>query len=160
MWFPAKITSSCLWVAMPVDWVILHWYACGADGRSLGRAVGVRSRDYQIFSDGWVAYHIFLPMVLRCARFARKSFAINLFKIVSWRSWLVCIEALLSAFFLIFWSSLTNWYIIFKPLDIFSYKFKILEINLPFIWSSSFKVIDILWGSKIPLQGFKNNEIS
>ena len=29
-----------------------HWYACGTDGRSLGRAVGVRSRDYQIFSDG------------------------------------------------------------------------------------------------------------
>ena len=29
-----------------------HWYASGADGRSLGRAVGVRSRDYQIFSDG------------------------------------------------------------------------------------------------------------
>ena len=26
---------------------ILHWYACGADGR-----LGVRSRDYQIFSDG------------------------------------------------------------------------------------------------------------
>ena len=37
---------------IPVDWVILHWYACGADGRSGGRAVGVRSRDYQIFSDG------------------------------------------------------------------------------------------------------------
>ena len=27
-----------------------HWYACGADGRS----VGVRSRDYQIFSDGYI----------------------------------------------------------------------------------------------------------
>ena len=37
MRFPAKITSSCTWVAIPVDWVILHWYACGADGRSLGR---------------------------------------------------------------------------------------------------------------------------
>ena len=34
------ITSSCIWVAIPVDWVILHWYACGADGRSLGRAYG------------------------------------------------------------------------------------------------------------------------
>ena len=64
MQFPAKITSSSIWVAIPVDWVILHWYACGADGRSLGRTdglsggraggrvVGVRSRDYQIFSDG------------------------------------------------------------------------------------------------------------
>ena len=33
-----------------------HWYACGADGQSLrragGRSVGVRSRDYEIFSDG------------------------------------------------------------------------------------------------------------
>ena len=27
-----------------------HWHACGADGRS----VGVRSRDYQIFSDGYI----------------------------------------------------------------------------------------------------------
>ena len=26
-----------------------HWFSCGADGRS---AVGVRSRDYQIFWDG------------------------------------------------------------------------------------------------------------
>ena len=48
MRFPAKITSICIWVAIPVDRVILHWYACGADGRS----VGARSRDYQIFSDG------------------------------------------------------------------------------------------------------------
>ena len=51
MRFPAKITSSCIWIAIPVDWVILYWYACGADGRSLGQSVGVRSRDYQIFSD-------------------------------------------------------------------------------------------------------------
>ena len=41
MRFPAKITSSCIWVAIPVNWVILHWYACGADGRSFGgRSVG------------------------------------------------------------------------------------------------------------------------
>ena len=52
MRFPAKITSSCIWVTIPVDRVILHWYASGADGRSLGRAVGVRSRDYQVFLDG------------------------------------------------------------------------------------------------------------
>ena len=39
MRFPAKITSSCIWVAIPVGWVILHWYACGADGRSVGRTV-------------------------------------------------------------------------------------------------------------------------
>ena len=31
-------------------WVILHWYACGADGQS-----GVQSRDYQNCSDGWIA---------------------------------------------------------------------------------------------------------
>ena len=31
---------------------IKHWFSCGADGRSGGRAVGVRSRDYQIFWDG------------------------------------------------------------------------------------------------------------
>ena len=48
MRFSAKITSSCIWVAIPVDSVVLHWYASGADGKSLG----VRSRDYQIFSDG------------------------------------------------------------------------------------------------------------
>ena len=29
----------------------IHWYACGADGR---RVVGVRSRDYQIFWDGYI----------------------------------------------------------------------------------------------------------
>ena len=28
----------------------LHWYTCGADGRSVGRE-SVRSRDYQNFSD-------------------------------------------------------------------------------------------------------------
>ena len=31
---------SCIWVAIPVDWIILHWYTCGADGRSGGRSVG------------------------------------------------------------------------------------------------------------------------
>ena len=30
--FPNK-TLSCIWVAIPVDWIILHWYACGADKR-------------------------------------------------------------------------------------------------------------------------------
>ena len=34
-----------------VDWVMLHWFACGADERSVGRE-GVRSRDYQMSSDG------------------------------------------------------------------------------------------------------------
>ena len=39
MRFPAKIPSSCIGVAIPVDWVILHWYAFGVDGRSLGRSL-------------------------------------------------------------------------------------------------------------------------
>ena len=47
------MTSSCIWIAIPADSVILYWYVYGADGRT-----GVRSRDYQNFSD----YHIFLGM--------------------------------------------------------------------------------------------------
>ena len=43
MRFPAKIISNCIWVAIPVDWVILHWYDCGADGRSV---VGGRRSVY------------------------------------------------------------------------------------------------------------------
>ena len=35
MRFPAKKLSKCIWAATPVDWVILHWYTCSADGRSL-----------------------------------------------------------------------------------------------------------------------------
>ena len=46
---PGKITSSCIWIIIPVDSVILYWYAYGADGRT-----GGRSRDYQNFSDGWI----------------------------------------------------------------------------------------------------------
>ena len=30
-------TLSCIWVAIPVDWVILHWCASSEDGRSVGR---------------------------------------------------------------------------------------------------------------------------
>ena len=45
-------TFSCIWVARPVDRVILHRYACGVDRQSGGQSVGVRSRDYQIFLDG------------------------------------------------------------------------------------------------------------
>ena len=48
------ISFRCIWVAIPVDWIIWHWYACGADGRSGGRAV--------------FSHVIFLPMLLRCAR--------------------------------------------------------------------------------------------
>ena len=60
MRFPAKITSSCIWVAMPVDWVILHWYACGADGRLVGRTVTWLPKFLE-----WVDHHIFLGMGLR-----------------------------------------------------------------------------------------------
>ena len=37
--FPNK-TLSCIWVAIPVDWIILHWHACGSDRLSGGRSVG------------------------------------------------------------------------------------------------------------------------
>ena len=41
MRFLAKITSSCIWVAITVDCVmILNWYACGAVGRTDFRAYG------------------------------------------------------------------------------------------------------------------------
>ena len=32
-----------------------HWFSCGEDGRTVGRSVGVRSGDYQIFGDGSIA---------------------------------------------------------------------------------------------------------
>ena len=38
MRFPAKMTSSCIWDAIPVDSLILHRFACGPDGRTVGRA--------------------------------------------------------------------------------------------------------------------------
>ena len=60
MRFPAKITSSCIWVAMPDHWVILLCYACGADGRSVGRTI-TRLPKFL----GWIDYHIFLGMGLR-----------------------------------------------------------------------------------------------
>ena len=37
-------TSCCIWVAIPVDWVILYWRACGADGRAYGQATTKYSR--------------------------------------------------------------------------------------------------------------------
>ena len=61
-----QVTSSCIWVAIPVGWLILHWYACGADGRLVGSTVTWLPKFL-----GWVDYQIFLPMVLRFARFVR-----------------------------------------------------------------------------------------
>ena len=40
MWFPAKMTLSCIWAAIPANCVISHWYVCDADGRTDGRAYG------------------------------------------------------------------------------------------------------------------------
>ena len=43
MGFTAKNTSRCFLVATPVDWVILHWYVCGADGRADVRSPGAHN---------------------------------------------------------------------------------------------------------------------
>ena len=59
--FQIKLTLSCIWVAIPVDWVILHWYVCGADGRSGGRCTVTWLPNFL----GWVDYHISLAMGLR-----------------------------------------------------------------------------------------------
>ena len=66
MWFPAKLTQSCIRVAIPVDWVILHLHACGADGRSGGHTVTWISNFL-----GWVHYFIFVPM-MSAARASRE----------------------------------------------------------------------------------------
>ena len=72
MRFPVKITSSCIWVAIPVYWVILHSFGMPVvrtDGRLVGRSTVTWLPNFL----GWVVYHIFVPIVLRCARFARES---------------------------------------------------------------------------------------
>ena len=78
MWFPAKITSSCIWVTIPVDWVILHWYTCGADERSLGRAV--YGHVITKFS-GMGSLLYFLTHGDPLARFARERSAV---KVLEW----------------------------------------------------------------------------
>ena len=67
LFFLLNKTLSRIGVAIPVDWVILHWYSCGADGRSLGRSLARCTVTWLPNFLGWVVYHIFLPMVLRCA---------------------------------------------------------------------------------------------
>ena len=42
--FPPKVTLSCIWISIPVNWVILHWYASGADGRAYGHVITKISR--------------------------------------------------------------------------------------------------------------------
>ena len=55
-------TPSCIWVSIPDDWVILYWWACGADGRVDARMV----RWLQNFF-GWISNQIYLAMGL-CSR--------------------------------------------------------------------------------------------
>ena len=63
--FQIKLTLSCIWVAIPVDWVILHWYVCGAEGRSLARSLARCTVTWLPNFLGWVDYHISLAMGLR-----------------------------------------------------------------------------------------------
>ena len=57
-WLAAKMTS-CIWVAIPVDCIILHWYACGVDRRADGRTVTWLPKFL-----GWVDYHSLLRLGL------------------------------------------------------------------------------------------------
>ena len=63
--FQIKLTLSCIWVAIPVDWVTLHWYVCGAEGRSLARSLARCTVTWLPNFLGWVDYHISLAMGLR-----------------------------------------------------------------------------------------------
>ena len=54
-WWLSFFTSVCLWC-----------------GWAVGRAVGRWTVTWLLNFLGWVVYHIFLPMVLRFARFARE----------------------------------------------------------------------------------------
>ena len=60
----ATMWLRCISVAIPVDWIILHWYACGAGGLSVGRSVGVRSRDFQIFSMGSLPHFLKVTTII------------------------------------------------------------------------------------------------
>ena len=52
----ATMWLRCISVAIPVDWIILHWYACGADGLSGGRSVGRCTVTWLPNFLGWVVY--------------------------------------------------------------------------------------------------------
>ena len=65
LFFLLNKTLSRIWFAIPVDWVILHWYACGADGRSLDRSLARCTVTWLPNFLGWVDYHISLAMALR-----------------------------------------------------------------------------------------------
>ena len=46
--FPPK-TPQVAWSVIPVNWIILHWYACGADGRSNVRSCDTKISRMDIF---------------------------------------------------------------------------------------------------------------
>ena len=61
MRFPPKITSSYIWVAIPVDWVILHWYTCvRTNGRSVGRCTVTWLPNFLKLVDSGVS--VFVPL--------------------------------------------------------------------------------------------------
>ena len=65
------------WIAFGLPYLLIELFYIGMPVvRTNGRSGGVRSRDYQIFSDRWFTH--FLLIVLHCARFARESSAIRL----------------------------------------------------------------------------------
>ena len=67
--FPSKITSSCIWVAIPVNWVIyIGMPVVRTDARSSGRA-GVKGHKITKIS-GMGRWPDFLTVMLLCARFA------------------------------------------------------------------------------------------
>ena len=68
MRLPVKITSSC-----HTCWLSYFMLVCLWCGRTVGRCTVTWLTN---FLGRVVVYHIFLPIVLRCARFARKSSAV------------------------------------------------------------------------------------
>ena len=80
MQFPAKITASCIQVAIPVNGVILHWYACGANGRA-----DVRSRDYQNVSDAQITSQV-SGYAIKKVEFSYLTMCSKLQKVICFRS--------------------------------------------------------------------------
>ena len=80
MQFPAKITASCIQVAIPVNGVILHWYACGANGRA-----DVRSRDYQNVSDAQITSQVSCYAIKKI-EFSYLTMCSKLQKVICFRS--------------------------------------------------------------------------
>ena len=65
-----KSRRACDFVAFRLPYLLIELFYIGmpvvrTDSWTVDRSVGVQSRDYQIFSDGYFIYHIYLPMVLR-----------------------------------------------------------------------------------------------